>query len=136
MKTKTKVFLISGIAMIVVNFTIETLYPMIYNEYLNSIEECSPFRINGALVNSTTAREKIDKLLDLQQQNPAALEAMKQECESKTSPINLVILGWTSLALLLAGIALIIVAVVMIIKDKREKRGRQQQTAKEEDKEF
>ena len=39
MKTKTKAFLISGIAMIVVNFTIETLYPMIYNEYLNSIEK-------------------------------------------------------------------------------------------------
>jgi hypothetical protein len=126
MKTKTKVFLISGIAMIVVNFTIETLYPMIYNEYLNSIEECSPFRINGALVNSTTAREKIDKLLELQQQNPAALEAMKQECESKTSPINLVILGWTSLALLLAGIALIIVAIVMIIKDRRSTRRQQQ----------
>jgi hypothetical protein len=126
MKTKTKVFLISGIAMIVVNFTIETLYPMIYNEYLNSIEECSPFRINDALVNSTTAREKIDKLLELQQQNPAALEAMKQECESKTSPINLVILGWTSLALLLAGIALIIVAIVMIIKDRRNTRRQQQ----------
>jgi hypothetical protein len=126
MKTKTKAFLISGIAMIVVNFTIETLYPMIYNEYLNSIEECSPFRINGALVNSTTAREKIDKLLELQQQNPAALEAMKQECESKTSPINLVILGWTSLALLLAGIALIIVAIVMIIKDRRSTRRQQQ----------
>ena len=126
MKTKTKAFLISGIAMIVVNFTIETLYPMIYNEYLNSIEECSPFRINGALVNSTTAREKIDKLLELQQQNPAALEAIKQECESKTSPINLVILGWTSLALLLAGIALIIVAIVMIIKDRRSTRRQQQ----------
>jgi hypothetical protein len=127
MKTKTKAFLISGIAMIVVNFTIETLYPMIYNEYLNSIEECSPFRINGALVNSTTAREKIDKLLELQQQNPAALEAMKQECESKTSPINLVILGWTSLALLLAGIALIIVAIVMIIKDRSIRRQQQNQ---------
>jgi hypothetical protein len=126
MKTKTKVFLLSGIAMIMVNFTIETLYPMIYNEYLNSIEECSPFRINGALVNSTTAGEKIDKLLELQQQNPAALEAMKQECESKTSPINLVILGWTSLALLLAGIALIIVAIVMIIKDRRSTRRQQQ----------
>ena len=126
MKTKTKVFLLSGIAMIVVNFTIETLYPMIYNEYLNSIEGCSPFRINGALVNSTTAREKIDKLLELQQQNPAALEAMKQECESKTSPNNLVILGWTSLALLLAGIALIIVAIVMIIKDRRSTRRQQQ----------
>jgi hypothetical protein len=126
MKTKTKAFLISGIAMIVVNFTIETLYPMIYNEYLNSIEECSPFRINGALVNSTTAREKIDKLLELQQQNPAALEAIKQECESKTSPINLVILGWTSLALLLAGISLIIVAIVMIIKDRRSTRRQQQ----------
>jgi hypothetical protein len=112
--------------MIVVNFTIETLYPMIYNEYLNSIEECSPSRINAALVNSTTAREKIDKLLELQQQNPAALEAMKQECESKTSPINLVILGWTSLALLLAGIALIIVAIVMIIKDRRSTRRQQQ----------
>ena len=126
MKPKTKVFLLSGIAMIVVNFTIETLYPRIYNEYLNSIEECSPFRINGALVNSTTAREKIDKLLELQQQNPAALEAMKQECKSKTSPINLVILGWTSLALLLAGIALIIVAIVMIIKDRRSTRRQQQ----------
>jgi hypothetical protein len=66
-------------------------------------------------------------LLELQQQNPAALEAMKQECESKTSPINLVILGWTSLALLLAGIALIIVAIVMIIKDRSTRRQQQNQ---------
>jgi len=78
MKTKTKVFLISGIAMIAVSLVIESLYPMIYNEYLNNLERCSPFRINGAPANLTTMRDKLEELRELQQQNPAVLEAMKQ----------------------------------------------------------
>ena len=47
---------------------------------------------------------------------------MKQLCESKTSTTNLVILGWTSVVLFIGGIALIIVAIEMTIKDKRRRR--------------
>ena len=126
MKTKIKVFLLSGIAMIAMSLIVDIgIFRMMYNEYWNNIEKCSPYRIDSSsIVNQTTARAKIDKLLKLQQQNPAAFEAMQQQCESneKTLIINLEILLWIIFILLIGGIALVIVAIVMIIKDRRRKR--------------
>jgi hypothetical protein len=130
MKTKTKVFLLSGIAMIAMSLIVDIgIFRMMYNEYWNNIEKCSPYRIDSSsIVNQTTARAKIDKLLELQQQNPAAFEAMQQQCESneKTLIINLEILLWIIFILLIGGIALVIVAIVMIIKDRRSTRRQQQ----------
>jgi hypothetical protein len=126
MKTETKAFLISGIAMIAVSFILDMgIFRMLYNEYSDNIEKCSSYIIDSsdAQLNQTEARAKIDKLLELQQQNPAAFEDKQQQCKSneRTLTIYIDIISWMIFISIIVGITLVIVAVVMIINDRRRR---------------
>jgi hypothetical protein len=116
--------------MIAVSFALEALYPMIYNEYRNDLGNCMLFTIDDRPVNDMNSIIKYNKIRELQQQNPAALEDMKQECLSKYPPLpaNLAfVLGLMSLILVLAGIVLITVAIMMIKNDRKEERRRRRE---------
>jgi len=105
---------------------------MIYNEYRNDLGNCMLFTIDDRPINDMNSIIKYNKIRELQQQqNPAALEDMKQECLSKYPPLpaNLAfVLGLMSLILVLAGIVLITVAIMMMIKnDRKEERRRRRE---------
>jgi hypothetical protein len=51
---------------------------MIYNEYRNDLGNCMLFTIDDRPVNDMNSIIKYNKIRELQQQNPAALEDMKQ----------------------------------------------------------
>ena len=88
------------------------------------------FTIDDRPVNDMNSIIKYNKIRELQQQNPAAREDMKQECLSKYPPLsaNLAfVLGLMSLILVLAGIVLITVAIMMIKNDRKEERRRRRE---------
>jgi hypothetical protein len=127
MKTETKAFLISGIAIIAVSFILDIgIYRMLYNEYLNNLEKCSSYgtSILDEQLNQTEAKAKIDKLLELQRQNPAAYEDMQEQCRSneRTLTIYIDIISWIIFISIIVGITLVIVAVIMIINDRRRRK--------------
>ena len=126
MKTKTNTFLISGgIAVIAVSFVGDGIYTMQKQQMFDQIGICAMTKIDNIPVNDTNMKDKANALYELETTDRERWKSIKQECVNSNYEFYYYVWPWVSYALLIAGIILVIIAVVMVIKDRRSTRREQ-----------
>ena len=124
---RTIFLLILGVSMIALGFALNVVFVILEQQNSFDVGYCVMSKVDSSNpINETNVQSKLAQMLELAQQDPASYEQIVQPCLSQY-PAYHFHLGWISGIIFIAGIVIVIITAVKMIKNKRKQQRQEQE---------